>query len=277
MHVEVGRYLAIDAVQKALEFDGAVAAVSLADNAAAGNAEGGEQGGDPMAPIVVGPALRHSGSQRQDGLGAVKSLDLRLLVDAEHEGCGGRIQVQADDVTHLLNELRIIGELEVLDPMRLQTERLPDSVHGHMADLAGRGQAARAPMGGVPRRLLQRHGQHRLDLFVSDLARRPAARLVEEPGQAALDIARAPFADGVVGDAKFGCNLGAWQAISAAKDDARPSSQAVAGLGALAPTKQLDSVFVGNRKGSLVGSASLHCLNLNCATRRRLPYYRTNF
>ena len=50
----------------------------------------------------------------QQGLGAVQSLDLGLLIDAEHYRLVGRIQVQADDVADLFDKERVCGELEVL-------------------------------------------------------------------------------------------------------------------------------------------------------------------
>lgn len=46
--------------------------------------------------------------QRQRRLGSVQRLDLRLLVDAEHDcATTRRIQVQPDDVGDLLRELRV--------------------------------------------------------------------------------------------------------------------------------------------------------------------------
>ena len=54
------------------------------------------------------PALLH----RQTRLGAVKRLDLALLVDAEHHGMRRRTDIEPDDVVQLLGEGGIVGELE---------------------------------------------------------------------------------------------------------------------------------------------------------------------
>jgi hypothetical protein len=54
----------------------------------------------------------------QARLGAVQGLDLRLLIDTEDHGVGGRIDIQADDVADLGGELRIVGKLEGADPVR---------------------------------------------------------------------------------------------------------------------------------------------------------------
>jgi hypothetical protein len=54
----------------------------------------------------------------QARLSAAQGLDLGLLINAEHNGVGGRIDVEPDDVAHLGGELRIIGELEGTDSVR---------------------------------------------------------------------------------------------------------------------------------------------------------------
>src|SRR3984893_2717861 len=149
--IEVGRHLLIDSLQEAFELGRAMAAMGLSDHAAGGDVEGGKEGGDAMTPVVMGAPLGHAGSQGQYGLGAVQSLDLGLLVDAEHERGLGRIQIQTDDVAHLRDELGIVGELEVLRPVRLQTEGSPDSAHRGVAEPALFGHAPGAPVSGVPR------------------------------------------------------------------------------------------------------------------------------
>src|SRR5512132_2920622 len=78
--------------------------------------------------IIVGAALGLPGAPWQQGLGAVQSLDLTLLVHAQHKGVLGWGHVEPDDVAHLLHEQRIARELEGLDPVRLQSEGFPDAV-----------------------------------------------------------------------------------------------------------------------------------------------------
>src|SRR5450756_2786673 len=60
---------------------------------ACGDVEGGKQGGRAMALVIVGhsswPALLH----REARLGAVQGLDLRFLVEGEHDGIVGWIQI----------------------------------------------------------------------------------------------------------------------------------------------------------------------------------------
>ena len=44
--------------------------------------------------------------------GSVERLDLRLLVDREHQRMLGRIDMEADDVLHLGGKLRVVRQLE---------------------------------------------------------------------------------------------------------------------------------------------------------------------
>jgi hypothetical protein len=59
------------------------------------------------ADVVVGAPLGNSGHQRQHRRAALKRLDLGLLIDAEHHGRLGGIEVEPDDVSDLVDELRI--------------------------------------------------------------------------------------------------------------------------------------------------------------------------
>jgi peptide/nickel transport system permease protein len=67
--------------------------------------------------------------ERQSGLGAVERLDLGLLVDRQHHGMLGRIDIQADDVLELGGELGIARAFEGPDAVRLEVVSLPDALH----------------------------------------------------------------------------------------------------------------------------------------------------
>jgi len=83
-----------------------------ADDGAVENVESGEQRRGAMAFVVVGHGSGTTLLHRQTGLGAVKGLDLALLIDREDDGMGGRIDIEADDVAQLVDKLRVGGELE---------------------------------------------------------------------------------------------------------------------------------------------------------------------
>src|SRR4051812_47034662 len=91
----------------------------------------------------AGPALLHG----QAGLGAVEGLDLRLLVDRKHDGVSGRVDIEPDNIAQFVDELRVSGELELLDPMRLKTMRAPDPLHRACTDPDSFRHHRSSPMG----------------------------------------------------------------------------------------------------------------------------------
>jgi hypothetical protein len=114
------RHLGLDGVEEADEFLMAMALHAAPDDLAFENVEGGEQGGGAIALVIVS----HRGAapllDRQSGLGAVKGLDLALLVDAEDDRMRRRIDIEPDHRLELLGEFGVVGQLEMAYPMRLQ-------------------------------------------------------------------------------------------------------------------------------------------------------------
>jgi hypothetical protein len=47
---------------------------------------------------------------------------------------GGRIDIEADNITQFIDELRVFGELELPNPVRLETMRAPDALDRTCAD-----------------------------------------------------------------------------------------------------------------------------------------------
>jgi hypothetical protein len=137
------------AVEEAEEFLMAVPRLAATDHRAVEHVESGEQGGGAMPFVVMGLSLRKSRAKGQNRLRAVKSLNLALLVHAENEGLIGRIHVEADDVAHLGNKIRIGTELKVLETMRLELIGLPDSLYGRRAYALMASHTADGPMSGV--------------------------------------------------------------------------------------------------------------------------------
>ena len=66
----------------------------------------------PWHPIVMGSSFRLPWLHGKYRLGAVKCLNLRLFVDTKHQRSLGRIQVKPDHVSYLLDEQRVVRELE---------------------------------------------------------------------------------------------------------------------------------------------------------------------
>jgi hypothetical protein len=85
-----------------------VALVAAPDDPAGGDVEGGEQRGGAVAGIVMAAPLGLARPHRQQGLGAIQGLDLRFLVDAQHQSAVGRRKVEPDNVSHLFYKQRVV-------------------------------------------------------------------------------------------------------------------------------------------------------------------------
>ncbi len=103
----------------------AVVGLAAADHGALEYIQGGEQGRRAVAHVVMRPRLRAPGTHKWRRSRAVQCLDLALLVDTQHQGLGGGIQVQPHHVAQLLHELRITTQLERRYPVRVQPVRFP--------------------------------------------------------------------------------------------------------------------------------------------------------
>ncbi len=97
-------------------------------NLAAGRLQRGEQAGGAVAGVIVGAPGRQTWPHRQQPLGAVKRLHLRLFVHAQHQRPLRRIEIEPHHLGQLAVKIGISAELEGLDPMRLQPALLPDAM-----------------------------------------------------------------------------------------------------------------------------------------------------
>src|SRR6266498_1392271 len=113
---------------------------------AGGHFQSREQTRGAVPDVVVSHSGGEAWADRQDRLCSIQRLNLRFLINAEHQGLFWRVQIEPDDVRHLAIKLRVRAELEGFHPMRLESMLLPDPVHRHVADLQLPRQAARAPV-----------------------------------------------------------------------------------------------------------------------------------
>ena len=74
-----------------------------------------------VAFVVVGHGAAASAFQWQAGLGPIQSLNLALLVHAQHQRVFRRIQVQTDNIFQLFGERGIVADLKRFHAMRFQT------------------------------------------------------------------------------------------------------------------------------------------------------------
>ena len=134
----------------------------------------------PLRLVVVGHGGTASFLQRQARLGPVQRLYLRLFIDRQHHGMGGRRDVKPDDIVQFLDEFAIIGQLELTPAMRAQPVRFPDAAHrrGRQPDRLAHGPER--PVGCLLRRWRLRQPQNLRDLLITCLWDTRWSRLVAQ-------------------------------------------------------------------------------------------------
>ena len=194
-----------------------------ADDGAVEHVERGEERGGAVPLVVVGHRAGAALLHRQAGLGAVERLDLALLVDREHDGVRRRVEIEPDHVAQLLDEPRIVRELELPDPVRLEPVGAPDALDRADAD-AGRLRHHRGgPVGRLRRRIGQRQRHHALRHLG------PQRRDTRRPGLVAQETVHAlgheprlPAPDARLGLARPAHDLGGPEAVGGRQNDPGP-------------------------------------------------------
>ena len=130
VHVQLGGDPLVERGQELLEFGGAMPAVDGSVDLAGGHVQRGEQGGDAVAQVVMACAARACpGIIGSTGADRSRAWIWRFLIDAEHQRLFRRIQIEPDDVADLVDEVRVGADLEGVDQVRFEPERLPDPAH----------------------------------------------------------------------------------------------------------------------------------------------------
>jgi hypothetical protein len=115
----------------------------------------------PLVVVRHGPAaaLLH----RQAGLGAVQSLDLALFVDGKNERVRGRRHIKPNNILKLLNEVGVVRQLELPEPVRLKAVAAPDALHRTCRNARGLGHGGRGPVRDLAGRRPERQLHHPCD------------------------------------------------------------------------------------------------------------------
>jgi len=93
--------------------------VHRGDLCAGGDIERGKQAGDPVTGVIVGAPLQLADPHGQHRLGPAQSLNLGLLIHAKHQSVMRRIEIESDNIPHLVDQQRIAGKLKAFPAMRL--------------------------------------------------------------------------------------------------------------------------------------------------------------
>lgn len=215
--------LRLDLVEKADELLMPVLLHAASYDLAFEHVEGSKQGGGAVALVVV----CHGGDapllEGQAWLGAVERLDLAFLVDREHDGMLGRIDVKPHHVMQLLNEVGVVRELELPDTVRLQAVRSPDTLNRAGADAGLLRHHGGSPVRGLSWRIGLRECHHaRCNVRSERRNARGACLVAQQTLEALLHEAFLPAPDAGLGLAGLVHDLIGAEPVCAQRDDLSP-------------------------------------------------------
>jgi hypothetical protein len=194
--VELLGHLGVDALEEILELDAPVPLVQPGDDGAVEGGEGGEDRRGAVTGVVVKSSLGRSGKHGQDGLEAVERLDLGLLVDGEHDGVHGRVEVEPDHVFDLTMKSGSVESLKFSARLgwRLKAPQIRCTLAGEIPTTSANERVDQLVESlGIS---LRGPDDHVFDLLVTDGAGHPGAVLVLETLEALGHETAAPLSDG---------------------------------------------------------------------------------
>ncbi len=153
---EVGWRFGLNRLETADELLMPMARHAVADHVAIQHAPRGEQRRRPVTFVVVRHRPARGCLERQVRLRPIQRWLLRLLVDRQHPCAIRRIEGQPDVVHQRLDERLVSAQLEPLRHVRLQLVTLPDVPDRRFTEALGVRHRARAPLGRVRWRGVQR-------------------------------------------------------------------------------------------------------------------------
>ena len=188
--------------------------------------EGREQVDRAVPSVVMGTALGPVLAHREDGLGSLECLGLRLLVDAEDDGLLRWILVESDDIDDLLLEPPIVAKLERLLQVRLEAVTPPDAMHGDRVHPDLLRHPSRRPMGTASRLAVQGPVDDAGDDRARESGSAPRARgVLHNPFETQQEEAATPEPDGVGSGREFFRDLLVLLPLGRPKDDASAKNQ----------------------------------------------------
>lgn len=133
MQIEFHRGGTLDDLQEVTELHAAVASVDFGDDRASLDVQCSKEVGRAVSQVIMCMALRPARLHGNRRCGVAVRLDGGLLVHAQHQSTLGRMQIEVHDVSHLVDEIWVSGELGAFGAMRRQGEDTPDARDGGLA------------------------------------------------------------------------------------------------------------------------------------------------
>ena len=113
MDITTHRDLGVDGIEKANELLMAVTLHVASDDRSVKHVQDGEERRGSVAFVIVGHRSETPLLHGQARLGAVKRLNLALLIDGQDDGVRGRINVEPNDIPKFIDEVGVVREFEL--------------------------------------------------------------------------------------------------------------------------------------------------------------------
>lgn len=222
MDVQLARNGCFNLNEELLELYRSMSRVALSEDFAGCGVERSKQVSRSMANVVVGLSFGLAQTHRQDRLSTLERLNLRFLVNAQHDRVVRRVHIQANNVAYLFDELRVLRETKRFRAMGLKSERSPNTADRRMTQPKMLGHRPRTPMGSSLGSRLQRLGHDFLDLVVRDRALYPGPGFVVQTFQSLFYKATSPLAHRAPHGAQLPRDLRIRQSRRALQHDSGP-------------------------------------------------------
>lgn len=250
VQVEMGQRLGVDLLEESDELLVPMPRHAITDDGPIEHAQRREQSGGAMAFVVMRHRAAAASLQRQARLCAIESLNLAFLVDGEHQGPIRGIEIEADHVVELLDELFVATDLERPNKMGLEAMLLPDAAHCGFADPVHVGHGPSAPMGRGGRLRVQSRLNNGADLLCRNA--RDAARawsIVLEARDPQGQKPLAPQLHGRPRDTQLPRDVLTQHAVSRHGDDPGALHHAQGHASCVSPRGQRRALFQGQDNG----------------------------
>ena len=208
------------------------------------------------AHIVVAAAPYVTGRQRQQRLGPVQGLNLRLLIHRKHQRMVRRIHVQPHNIANLFDEERVVRQLERVLQVRLKAESMPNAHDRALRKPRTLSHQSRTPVRGILRFGLQRLRNDLFHVRVRYGARSAGPGLVYEPFQTPLPKPLPPFTHGLWRRAQLSGHLRIVHPVRTGEHNARPKRQSLRRRSAASPLGKLLPLIVAHAQGFFRASRS---------------------
>src|SRR5215467_8733394 len=271
MHVHPRGKVFFDLVEKPQELLMPVSSVASADRDAGSYVHRRKQRRNAMSLVIMRLARGHARRHRQNRFRPIERQDLALLIHTQHNGAVRRVQVQAHDISHFLDKLRVLGEFKVLDPMRLQSKSTPDPNDSVLRQAHFGSHQSSAPVRAVGGHGLQCLRYDLFDLLIRDPTRRTHPRLIQQAIHTGLSKSFPPLTDGRTSNVQFSGNLRVAHPLGTRQYDPSAHCHRLSGLWTESNGSQFIAVFIGKFQRSFRASRA----NTQVCCLRRI--YATNF